>query len=139
MVSCSYMGGLFGPFTPLHSDTEELVYQIRQMHHLPGGHWSLLQVVNLTKHGSCSGNKSLNVNIFLLSCLKCCGSAFYFGMGRSDQMMAALWETPDLCFTTPEPGLGNSYMAFLLTLIQLLSHLSLAVNAGAETACQLIR
>lgn len=62
---------------------------------------------------------SLYMSTYSSCHVKCCGSAFYFGMGRLDQIMAALWETPELCFTTSEPGLGNSYMAFLLTLIQL--------------------
>lgn len=61
---------------PLHSQTEELIHQFRLCQ---GSHWSLLRVVNPVKHGSCSGKKSLNVNIFLLS-----------GMGQSDQMMPAL-------------------------------------------------
>lgn len=49
--------------------------------YLPGRGWSLLHVVNLDKHGSYSGNKPLNVNIFHLPCLKCCGWAFLFRDG----------------------------------------------------------
>lgn len=98
--------------TPTYVE-ELIIHQIRQVHHSLGRHWSVLQVVNLDKHGSCSGYKSLNVNIFLPSCLKCCGAAFLFwdhGPVRANDASPLGNITPDVWLIIPEQGLCSTFI-----------------------------
>lgn len=61
----------------IYGYTEPVLNKIRVLIPIPSHHWSLLYVVSL-KHGNCSTNKSLIVNIFLLSCLRCWFSILFW-------------------------------------------------------------